>query len=102
MAFDLAAEIKQRIQGDVYADDETRNRYSHDASIFEMKPSIVVFPKNPDDIKALVRFVSEKKSEMPALSLAARAAGTCMSGGPLTESISVVFTKYFTNIGEVA
>ena len=102
MAFDLAAEIKQRIQGDVYADDETRNRYSHDASIFEMKPSIVVFPKNPDDIKALVRFVSEKKSKMPALSLAARAAGTCMSGGPLTESISVVFTKYFTNIGEVA
>ncbi len=102
MAFNLAAEIKQRIQGDVYADDETRNRYSHDASIFEMKPAVVVFPKNPDDIKALVRFVSEKKSEMPALSLAARAAGTCMSGGPLTESISVVFTKYFTNIGEVA
>ena len=101
MAFDLAAEIKQRIQGDVCADDETRRYYSHDASIFEMKPTVVVFPKNPDDIKALVRFVSEKKSEMPSLSLAARAAGTCMSGGPLTESISVCFTKYFTAIGEI-
>lgn len=97
----LAEEIKQRIAGDVQTDLDTLAHYSHDASIFEMKPAVVVFPKNSDDIKALVRFVSEKKSEMPALSLAARAAGTCMSGGSLTESISVGFTKYFTKIGEI-
>jgi len=97
----LAEEIKQRIAGDVRTDSDTLARASHDASIFEMKPAAVVFPKNTDDVQALVRFVSEKKSEMPALSLAARAAGSDMSGGPLTESISVCFTKYFTRTGEI-
>lgn len=97
----LAEEIKQRIAGDVETDSVVLARASKDASIFEMKPAVVVFPKNTDDIKALVRFVSEKKSEIPALSLTARAAGSDMTGGPLTESISVGLTKYFTRTGEI-
>ncbi|OGZ96415.1 MAG: hypothetical protein A2847_00190 [Candidatus Sungbacteria bacterium RIFCSPHIGHO2_01_FULL_50_25] len=99
---DLPSELKKRIVGDVSTDAETIERASHDASIFEMRPSVVVFPKNSQDIKALVRFVSEEKENNPALSLTARAAGTCMSGGPLTTSISVAFTKYMNAIGNTS
>ena len=98
---DLLKELTRILQGDVVADEETLNRFSHDASIFEMKPAVVVFPRNTADIKALVSFVAKHKSEEPTLSLAARSAGTCMSGGPLTNSISVVMTKYLDKIGDV-
>ncbi len=99
---DSISELKKRILGDVLADDETRTRFSHDASIFEMKPSVVVYPKNVNDVKELVRYVAEKKKGNPSLSLTARSAGTCMSGGPLTTSISVVCTTYMNAVGEIS
>lgn len=98
---DLQKELQSHISGDILVDEETRRHFSHDASIFEMTPSAVIFPKNVDDVKALVRFVTKNKSKDPTLSLTPRAAGTCMSGGSLTESLSVIFTKYFTNVGEI-
>lgn len=90
--------IKNFVKGDVETGEETLKRYSTDASIFEVKPQAVVFPKDAEDVKNLVRFVHKEKHEHPELSLTARSAGTDMTGGPLTESIVVEFSKYFNNI----
>jgi len=98
---DLQNKLKIIIKGDVLSDDQTLNNYSHDASIFEVKPQVVVFPKDVEDLKALVKFVKENKSSDSSLSLTARSAGTDMGGGPLSESIIVEFTKYFNKIGEI-
>ena len=86
--------IKNFFNGDVSDDAETLVRYSHDASLLEVKPKLVVFPKNAEDIKSLVRYVSEHKKEDSSLSITARSAGTCMSGGPLNDSIIADVTKY--------
>lgn len=91
------AELKKGFKGDVLMDEETLSTYSRDASIFEVKPKIVVFPKDAGDVKYLVRFVKERKG----LSLTARAAGTDMTGGPLTESIVVSFTKYINHVNKL-
>ncbi|MFA6459082.1 MAG: FAD-binding oxidoreductase [Candidatus Paceibacterota bacterium] len=90
-------EIAGFISGDVDSSKEALETASHDASIFEIKPQLVVRPRNSEDLKKLVKYVSEKGG----MSLTARSAGTDMSGGPLTESIVVEFTKYFNNIIEV-
>ena len=97
----LADELKKVISGDVLSDEVSLAEYSHDASLFEVKPQVVVFPKDVDDLGKLIKFVGEKKKDMPGLSLTARAAGTDMSGGPLTESIVVGFKKYFNKIKSV-
>ncbi|HEY9583143.1 MAG TPA: FAD-binding oxidoreductase [Candidatus Paceibacterota bacterium] len=97
----LADEIKKIVKGDVSDAQEKLKACSTDASIFEVQPELIVAPCSGDDIKALVRFVTEKKTEYPHLSLTARAAGTDMSGGPLTESIVVDFLKYFQEIKSV-
>lgn len=91
----LLRELKQTIKGDVSSDDETLKLYSHDASLFEVKPQVVVFPKDETDVKNLIRFVNKHKKENPSLSLTARAAGTDMGGGSINESIIVAFGKYF-------
>ncbi len=106
----LSDEIKNlKLEGDVEDASATLEKYATDASIFYVKPSLVVFPKNSDDIKKLVKFVAEQKTLRLSsgqatgrnLSLTARAAGTDMSGGPLTESIVVEFTRYFNHFLEL-
>lgn len=97
----LADELKKVVKGDV--DDEvlTRKAFSHDASMFEMIPEVVVAPKDTDDIKNLVQFVSRHKKSSPHLSLTVRSAGTCMSGGAVNDSIIIDIAKYFNKIGEI-
>lgn len=97
----LREQITPLIKGDVLDDTETITTYSRDTSIFERKPQVVVFPKDAEDVAALVRFVNDARARGEDISLTARSAGTDMTGGPLTDSIVVVFTKYMDHIGEI-
>ncbi len=90
----LTEELKKHIEGDVLDDSETLEKNSRDASIFKVEPKVVVCPKNEQDVMHLINFVNKNKG----LSLTGRAAGTDMSGGPLTQSIVVSFTKYMNQI----
>ncbi len=93
----LKEELQKIVGGEVHDDDKTREAFSHDTSLFEVKPEVVVAPRNSQDIKNLVSFVNKNRAKDPNLSLTARAAGTCMSGGSLNESIILDFTKHFTH-----
>lgn len=99
---DLPGELSKILQGDVDASDETREFYSHDASLFELKPQVVVFPKSGDDIKALVAFVTEHKKDVPNLSLTARSRGTDMSGAAINDSIIVDTSRHMTAVTNVS
>lgn len=80
----------------------TRDFYSHDASLFEIRPKLVVFPKDAGDVKKLVSLVAANKHHMTHLSLTARSAGTDMSGGTINDSVIVDFSKHFTKIERVS
>lgn len=97
----LAEEIKTFLKGDADDSQETLEKYSRDASLFYIKPAVVVFPKDAEDISRLVDFVNQKKKEGRNISLTARSAGTDMTGGALTESIVVEMTKYFNQFIEL-
>jgi FAD/FMN-containing dehydrogenase len=98
---ELSADIKKFIHGDVATDDATLAKFSRDYSIFKVKPTIVISPKDVDDVKALVKFVAAAKTKGENISLTGRSAGTDMTGGPLTQSIVVSFTKYFNHIIDI-
>lgn len=93
--------IKTFLKGDVLDDSETLSFYSHDASLFEVRPKVVVFPKDSADIKNIVAYINEHKKFDPELSITPRSAGTCMSGGAIGESIIMDFTKYMHGILEL-
>jgi FAD/FMN-containing dehydrogenase len=88
-------------EGDIDTSDVTRDIYSHDASLFELKPQVVVFPKNAIDIQRLVLAVNQCKKKIPDLSLTARSAGTDMGGGSISSSVLVEFRRYFSTIHDV-
>ncbi|HVI60797.1 MAG TPA: FAD-binding oxidoreductase, partial [Candidatus Saccharimonadales bacterium] len=93
---------KAGFSGELDDSPATLDLYSHDASMFEVRPQLVVAPKNAGDIEKLVKLVSEKKKSKPELSLTARSAGTCMSGGAINDSVIVDFRKHFTKIEKVS
>jgi FAD/FMN-containing dehydrogenase len=88
-------------EGDIDKTDETRQAYSHDASLFELVPQLVIFPKNDQDLQRLVAAVNSCRPKIPGLSLTARSAATDMSGGAISDSVLVDFRRYFTTITEV-
>ena len=93
--------IKALIKGDVEDSAEDIFKHSRDASLFEIKPELVVYPKDADDVQKIVQFVAQEKKTNPNIAIAPRSAGTCMAGGSLTNSISMDFMKYFNTIHEI-
>ncbi|OGI92227.1 hypothetical protein A2933_02495 [Candidatus Nomurabacteria bacterium RIFCSPLOWO2_01_FULL_46_18] len=101
----MKEEILKFFKGVADDSEETLAKYSKDASIFEVRPRLVLFPLDSDDVVNLVEWVSENKEKYldPAkggagLSITARCAGTDMSGGAIGESIILDFTKYMNKM----
>ncbi len=96
---DLTQELKSVIKGEVLDDDASLSADAHDASIFEIRPRVVVRPADVGDLQALVAFVASRRER--GLSLTPRSAGTDMTGGAIGESVIVEMTPHFGRIKEV-
>ncbi|MBI2004758.1 FAD-binding oxidoreductase [Patescibacteria group bacterium] len=98
----LGEELRKILRGEVDDSPETLAHYSRDASLFAVRPQVVVYPKDAEDICAAVRFVDEKKKVPKThLSITPRAAGTDMGGGPLGDSIVLDVTKHLHRLLEL-
>ncbi len=92
----LKDDLQKIIQGEILDDNETLIKYSKDASIFEIQPQVVVFPKSAEDIKALVEYVNNYPKDN--LSITARSGGTDMTGGAINDSIILDVGKYLNKL----
>lgn len=97
----IKSDLSSLLSGEIEDTAEVLETYSHDASLFEVKPQMVVYPKDAKDVKALVKYVKDNKARVPNLSITARSAGTDMSGGAVNDSVIADFTRHFTEIFEV-
>ncbi|MEP7205065.1 MAG: FAD-binding oxidoreductase [Candidatus Saccharibacteria bacterium] len=96
---EIKSQLKQRdFRGDIDDSEAKLEAFSHDASMFEIKPQLVIAPKTPGDVVVAVKLVADLKKSNPELSLTARSAGTDMSGAAINDSIIVDFNKYLTKV----
>lgn len=89
-------------KGDFDDSATAKDHYSHDASLFEIVPELIVFPKDPQDVEILVAVAAKEKKRLPQLSLTGRSAGTDMAGGAINDSVIVDFTRYINQIKHVS
>ena len=103
----MKEQIQKFFKGEIEDSKETITKYSKDASIFEVVPKLVLFPKDSEDVQNLVKWVSENKDkyedpeknkEWAGLSITARCAGTDMSGGAIGESLIIDFTRHMNKL----
>ncbi len=92
-------DVKKVIKGEVDINSASLSAYSHDASIFEVTPAAVIYPKNNDDLKKLVHYATERTLEGANVSITPRNGGTCMSGGSLTEGYVLDLTRHLNHVG---
>lgn len=98
---DIKEDLKNKIKGEVLEDEKTLEAHSRDASLFYVKPQTVIFPKDKEDVINIIKYVGEKKKSGVNISITGRSAGTDIGGGPLTESVVMVFTKHMNHMLEV-
>lgn len=94
----LLTELGGIFGGEISTSSADRHAYSHDASIYELTPEAILYPRTSKDIQTLVHFANKKKHDYPALSITARGAGTDMSGGAIGNSLLVDMTRHFSTI----
>lgn len=85
-------------EGEVLSDEKTLERYATDESIFHIKPQIVLKPASVKDVQIAVKVIKAETAEFPSISLTARAAGTGLGGGSLTDSIVIDIKENLTGI----
>jgi len=90
--------VKSGFGGELDDSKESREFFSHDASMFEIIPEIIAAPRDARDVEELVKFVAKHKKDNPKLSLTARSAGTDMSGAAINDSIIVDFKKHLNKL----
>lgn len=90
--------IKNGFIGDIEDSAEAKEKYSHDASMFEIKPQLIIAPKTAKDVQIAVALVAKQKKKDASLSLTARSAGTDMSGAAINDSIIIDFNRYLTKL----
>ena len=95
-------ELQALIQGELDTSKETLETFSHDASLFELRPMVVARPKDSRDIESLVRWVVKNKDMHPELSITPRSAGTDMSGGAIGQSVVLDMTAHFNEVTKIS
>ena len=85
---------------DLDKSEKTLESFSIDASIFRIRPSGVFAPKTKTELLEFVREAILAKNANPdsSVSVSSRAAGTCMSGGSLTDQYIISFTEHLNKI----
>ena len=90
---ELAAALKKEISGEVRDDPVTRLLYSTDASIYQVEPLGVVFPRTPDELAAAVEI--SRSFGVPIL---ARGAGSSLAGQAVGAALILDCSRYLKKI----
>ncbi|MFW5887546.1 MAG: FAD-binding oxidoreductase, partial [Bacteriovoracia bacterium] len=89
-------ELRQLIQGEVFCDIVTRELYATDASMFRLRPDIIIYPKSEFDVVNIVKYAAAN-----SISVTPRGAGTGLAGESLNSGIILDFSRYFNNIIDI-
>lgn len=78
----LRSELAQSILGDVSYDEEILDCYSVDSSFYQIRPHVVVFPKNANDVIKVLQIAKKHK-----VSVTPRGGATGLVGSALNDGI---------------
>ena len=93
---DLIADLEKALTGEVAFDLASRLLYSTDASLYQIEPLGVVFPRTSDELSAVVEIAANHR--VPIL---ARGAGSSLAGQAVGNALIVDCSRYLDHIIEI-
>jgi FAD/FMN-containing dehydrogenase/Fe-S oxidoreductase len=93
---ELSNQLSKDLSGEIRLDSATRKLYSTDASIYQIEPLGVVFPRDEDDLVAIVSLAA--KFGVPILP---RGSGTSLAGQTVGAALVLDCSRYLNQILDI-
>ncbi|MFU1779885.1 FAD-binding and (Fe-S)-binding domain-containing protein [Haloarcula japonica] len=91
----LVDDLQTRIDGEVRFDEYSRQLYATDASLYEVLPIGVVYPRSTEDVAAAMSYCAQR--QIPVLP---RGGGTSLAGQTVNEAVVLDFSRYMNDLIE--
>lgn len=85
----IVEDLSGELQGEICCDPVTTAIHASNASLYQIRPLAVAFPKDANDVRLLARYAAEQ--ELP---LVPRGAGTNVAGGSVGAGLVVDFSRH--------
>jgi len=91
-------ELQGQLLGSVTDNDDVRQFFATDASIFTISPEAVVYPRNTADVRKTIKLAAERTQAGKPLSVVPRGKGTDQGGGAVGDGLQLVFPAYMNRL----
>jgi len=97
----VAHYLQEHVLGEVMTSVDARRYFSTDGSIFTLTPSVVVYPRNENDVRKVARFTWQLAERGRVLPITARGSGTDQGGAAIGNGIMVAFPAHMNRVLEL-
>lgn len=94
----IAQYLQEHLLGEVISSAAVRKHFSTDASILQVVPTVVVYPRGESDVRKAARFAWQLAERGRVLPITARGAGTDQGGAAIGSGIVLVFPAHMNRI----
>ena len=97
----VAHYLQEHLTGEVLTSPGARKYFSTDGGVFEITPSVIVYPRNENDVRKTARFTWQLAERGRAIPITARGRGSDQAGAAIGEGILLVFPAHMKKILEL-
>lgn len=94
----VAHYLQEHVVGEVMTSTDARKYFSTDNSIFTLAPSVIVYPKNENDVRKTARFTWQLAERGRIIPITARGSGTDLSGAAIGSGIVVAYPAHLNHV----
>jgi FAD/FMN-containing dehydrogenase len=96
----LGQYLQQHLSGEVSVSSDARRYFSTDASIFSVMPSLIVYPRNENDVRKTARFSWQLAERGRVVPITARGGGSDQTGAAIGTGIIMAFPAHMDRVLE--
>ncbi len=97
----VAHYLQEHLVGEVMTSTDARRYFATDASVFQLPPALVVYPRNENDVRKTARFTWQLAERGRVIPITARGSGTDQTGAALGSGIMLVFPAHMNRVLEL-
>lgn len=97
----VASYLQEHLVGEVLTGADVRNYFSTDGGVFKVTPSMVVYPRNTQDVRKVTRFSWQLAEKGHILPITARGRGSDQGGAAIGRGIVMVFPAHMKRLLEL-
>ena len=93
--------LQEHLTGEVMDSVDARRYFANDASLFTQTPSLVIYPRNENDVRKTARFLWQLAERGKVVPITARGSGTDLTGAAVGGGVMMVFPSHMNKILEI-